>query len=166
MKIQTLFAAFILACLTFSTQAQNDKPIIYHPEADAKLELENAVKRAKAEGKHVLVQVGGNWCGWCIRFYKFSLADAQIDSTINASFIMYHLNYSKENKNLPLMAKYGYPQRFGFPVFLVIDGNGERLHTQNSAYFEQEGDYGKDKVMDFLEQWSPAALKPANYTEK
>ena len=35
-----------------------------------------------------------------------------------------------------ILAKYGYPQRFGFPVFIVLDGNGNRIHTQNSAYLE------------------------------
>ena len=42
-------------------QAQNQKPKLYNPDADARLEISKAVKQAKAENKHVLIQVGGNW---------------------------------------------------------------------------------------------------------
>lgn len=49
-----LFAATIL-------QAQEQKPKLYNPEADARQEIKEAVKQAKEENKHVLIQVGGNW---------------------------------------------------------------------------------------------------------
>ena len=76
---------------------------------------------------------------------------------------MYHLNYSEENKNEKLFAKYGYPQRFGFPVFIILDENGNRIHIQNSAYLEEGKGYSKDKIAEFFEGWSPAALDPKNY---
>lgn len=75
-----------------------------------------------------------------------------------------------------MLASLGYPQRFGFPVFLILDGNGKLLHTQNSAYLEtDETDSvtGKKKtghdvetVMDFLRGWTVKALDPASYQPK
>lgn len=65
--------------------------------------------------------------------------------------------------NTALLAQYGFSQRFEFPVFLILDGNGTRLHTQNSAYREKDKDYDKEKVLDFLNHWSPSALKPDQY---
>ena len=54
-----------------------------------------------------------------------------------------------------MFAKYGYAQRFGFPVFIILDGKGGRVHTQNSAYLEDgKKSYDPEKVLDFLEQWS------------
>ena len=35
---------------------------LYDPTSDAKVEIANAVKKAKKEGKHVFLQIGGNWC--------------------------------------------------------------------------------------------------------
>jgi hypothetical protein len=78
---------------------------------------------------------------------------------------MYHLNYSKENKNLDLLKKYGYPQRFGFPVFIILDANGNKIHTQNSSYLEAGKGYSKEKIIDFLQGWSPVALKPESYKD-
>src|SRR5689334_4665879 len=72
---------------------------LYDPSADASQGIENAVKEAKTQGKHVFIQIGGNWCIWCARFNDFITHDEKIDSVIKASYIIYHLNYSKENFN-------------------------------------------------------------------
>jgi hypothetical protein len=77
--------------------------------------------------------------------------------------VVYHLNYSKENKNQDVLAKYSYPQRFGFPVFLILDGAGKLLHTQNSAYLEQDKGYSREKILDFLNGWTKNALDPERY---
>jgi hypothetical protein len=75
------------------------------------------------------------------------------------------VNYSKENKNEKVLEKLGFPQRFGFPVFVILDAKGNRIHTQNSAYLEADGGYNKEKVLGFFKQWSPAALDPKTYTK-
>ncbi|HSI90563.1 MAG TPA: hypothetical protein VK927_05565, partial [Adhaeribacter sp.] len=65
-----------------------------------------------------------------------------------------------------LLKELDYPQRFGFPVFVVLNEKGQRLHTQNSAYLEEDKGYSRKKVLEFLQQWSKPALDPANYPEK
>ncbi|MCF3108607.1 thioredoxin family protein [Niabella sp. CC-SYL272] len=161
---QLLFSVVLLAALT--AKAQDQQPYhAYDPAADAKEGIRKAVARAKKENKHVLVQIGGNWCIWCARFDQFSKTDRSVDSILKQSYVVYHLNYSKENKNQPVLASYGFPQRFGFPVFLVLDKDGKRIHTQNSGYLEQGKGYSAEKVSDFLINWTPDALKPEKYKE-
>ena len=138
----------MLLIVSFNAKAQQAK--LYNPYANAAKDIDSVIAKASRENKFVLLQGGGNWCSWCIEFARFCKADPQIDSVINSAFVWYHFNYSKENKNKPLFAKYGYPQRFGFPVFIVLDGNGNRIHTQNSAYLEQGKGYSKEKVLEFL----------------
>jgi len=158
----------VTACLlcSFAKANFNDTTDIYNPKADAAKDIANAVMLAKAQHKFVLIQAGGNWCSWCLRFNKFVTTDPQLDSMLEANFIFYHLNYSKENMNDAVFAKYGYPQRFGFPVFIILDGNGNRLNTQNSEYLEEGKGYNKDKVMEFLKGWSPAAFDPKQYIKQ
>ena len=86
------------------------------------------------EKKQVFIQIGGNWCIWCARFNDFVTTDSNIDSVINKDYITYHLNYSKENYNKTLLAKYGYPQRFGFPVFLILNEADKKYLTQSKMY--------------------------------
>ena len=153
---------FVLV-LIFSTNVFAQEKL-YHPDADAAKDIAAAIKKARAENKYVLLQGGGNWCSWCIEFARFCKADPKIDSVIKAGFVWYHLNDSKENKNEKTFAKYDYPQRFGYPVFIVLDGNGKRIHTQNSEYLEDgKKSYDQRKVQAFLEKWSPRALNPEMY---
>ncbi len=136
---------------------------VYQPKANAKKDIENAIKKAKKEGKHVLLQIGGNWCPWCIKMHKFFESNEAINKQLHENFVFVLVNYSKENKNKQVLKKLGYPQRFGFPVLVVLDSKGKRLHTQNSWYLEKDKGYDVKKVQSFFRNWSPAALNPKNY---
>lgn len=136
---------------------------LYHPKANAEKEIAMAIKQAKAENKHVLIQAGGNWCSWCLEFNHFTHDDFQLDSLLKANYVVCHLNYSEENKNYTTFKKYGFPVRFGFPVFLILDGEGKLLHTQNSAYLEEGKGYNKQRVFEFLDNWRKDALNEKNY---
>lgn len=155
------FLCFII--FSFATVNAQEKFNLYNPEADAKTEIASAVIKAKQENKHVFIQIGGNWCGWCKLFHKLTTADEELKSYISENYEVVHVNYSKENKNPEVLASLGYPQRFGFPVFVILDGDGQRIHTQNSGYLEEGEGHSKKKVMEFLQQWSPSALNPENY---
>lgn len=155
-----------LAPRTAEAQQQYDLEHIYNPAANASGDLDKALQQAASENKHVLLQIGGNWCIWCKRLYMFVHDDAALRTLEEQNYIVYHLNYSKENKNLPLLQKLGYPQRFGFPVLVVLDAKGNRLHTQNTALLESADSYDKKKIEDMLKNWSPSALNPAHYTDQ
>jgi thioredoxin-related protein len=161
---------FFLSLLIFSVTAfsQDMKKFnLYKPEEKAETEIANAISEAKKSGKHVFIQIGGNWCIWCARFHEYVTKDAQLDSLMNANYVVYHMNCSKENQNLKLLTKYKFPQRFGFPVFLILDRDGNLLHTQNSWYLE-DGDksYNREKVKTFFNEWGPRALDPSQYKEQ
>ena len=162
-QIFVLFAVLILFSPGLNAQAPAEKPKIYDPQANAYEDLHKAVIRANKENKHVLLQIGGNWCVWCMRFNKLVTEDVDLKNIIDSNFVVVHVNYSPENKNPEILQALGYPQRFGYPVFVIIDAHGNRLHTQNSAYLEEGQGHSKKKVEEFLRQWSPAALNPNNY---
>jgi chitinase len=63
MKISRLFLLlFSLSLFShLASEAQTVKPKLYDPFLDAKAEIKKAIKQAGSEGKHVLLQVGGNW---------------------------------------------------------------------------------------------------------
>ncbi len=147
-------------------QAKNNAPQLYNPQADAQQAIKSAVDKANKEHKNVLLQIGGNWCVWCLRFNKLTTTDTTLNRLVNTNYEVVHVNYSSENKNEQTLASLGYPQRFGFPVFVVLDNKGNRLHTQNSAYLEEGKGHSPKLVAEFLQQWSPAALDPKSYVPK
>ncbi|TAL47731.1 MAG: DUF255 domain-containing protein, partial [Chitinophagaceae bacterium] len=73
-----LITTVLYTALSFSQDMT--KFNLYKPAEDAEKEIDGAVKKAKAEGKHVFIQIGGNWCIWCARFNDFVTTDKQIDS--------------------------------------------------------------------------------------
>lgn len=154
----------VLFMYTLLLHAQELKNFnLYNPQENADSALVKVIGEAKKSGKHVFLQIGGNWCVWCMRFQNFITADASIDSLVKASYVVYHLNYSSENRNKDLLTDLGFPQRFGFPVFCILDANGLRIHTQDSALLEEGEGYDRKKVWAFLANWSPKALEAKQY---
>ena len=160
------FIGIILFIFSLQIAQAQEKFNAYNPEADAKKDIENAVVQAKANDKHILIQIGGNWCGWCKLFHDLTTTDEELKAYIAENFEVVHLNYSKENQDLDVLETLEFPQRFGFPVFVVLDGNGKRIHTQSSGYLEEGKGHSKKLVMEFLQSWSPGALNPENYKRK
>jgi thioredoxin-related protein len=161
MNLKKIFFIFLMA---ISLTSPGQEKQLYNIKADADKDISLAIARAGREKKFVLIQGGGNWCKWCIEFARFASADREISEIIDKNFVWYHLNYSTENKNENIFARYGYPQRFGFPVFIILDGEGKRIHTQNSEYLENgKNSYDAKKVKSFLEMWTPSALDPSTY---
>lgn len=156
---------FLLLLIPLGLFAQEAKKL-YNPETDAAEQIRIAVEKADAERKHVLVQVGGNWCSWCYKLVKTCTTNAQIDSMIAANYVWIHVNYSKENLNLLTMEALGFPQRFGFPVLVVLDGEGRRLHIQDSGFLEEGKEHSPERVMTFLRNWTLDALDPQRYQAK
>lgn len=158
-----IIAWYLILAIAGISHAQQSKTLIYNPDADAKADINAAVAKAAAENKHVLIQVGGNWCSWCLKFHKLLHTDTAIDSVLSSDYVFILVNYSKENKNLPVLKEFNFPQRFGFPVLLVLDKSGKLIHTQDSGLLEAGDGYDSKKVLGFLKGWTVAALDPKNY---
>lgn len=154
--MKQLLLAFIIGIVTITANAQQK---VYNPKADAEAQVAKAIEKAKKEGKHVFVKIGGNWCSWCIKFHKYSKENKDIHKLMEDNYIEVVVNYSKENRNHKLMAKWQNPIRFGFPVFVILDENGNRIHTQDSGLLEGDKEYDKYKVLKFLSSWTPEALQ-------
>ena len=157
----TIFLLFLLLLPALSFSQEPVK--LYNPAADAKTDLARAIQTANDQHKNVLVQVGGNWCSWCVRLHGFMESNARLDSILKSDYVLIRINYSPENKNEEVLAGLGYPQRFGFPVLIVIDQNGQRLHTQDTGYLELDKGYDPEKVERFLLAWNRTSLDPATY---
>jgi thiol:disulfide interchange protein len=157
------FISLTLLLLLPIALSGQDSVKLYNPAANAGQELASAIQSAADQQKHVLIQVGGNWCSWCVRLHGFFNTNQQIDSILKADYVLLRINFSPENKNPEVLARLDYPQRFGFPVLLVLNSKGIRLHTQDSGLLEQGKGYDAEKIKRFLLSWNAAAVNPKNY---
>lgn len=144
----------------------DDKTKIYDESLNPDLQIVEAVNRASTENKFVIAQLGGNWCKWCIRFANFVKNDPEISRIVDDKFVFIHVNYNpRETDNSGSQAtenalrRLGNPVRFGYPVLVVLDSEGNVIHTQDSSFLESGEGYDREKVIRFLNCWSPVSVK-------
>lgn len=168
MRIMKKIAIIGLMTVIFSINAaaQSNLKKIYDETINPMEQIDKAVSQAKSQGKHVVCQVGGNWCRWCLMFADYITKDSEISKFIDDNFVYIHVNYNpreradeaKAQQNARLLKRLNNPGRFGYPVFVVLDSNGKVIHMQDSSFLEQENSYNKEKVMRFFRNWTPKAV--------
>lgn len=159
--------ASLLAVASLTANAQTGLKRVYDEEINPVEQIEQSLVTAKANGKFVICQVGGNWCPWCLRFADFITNDSTISKLIADNFVYAHVNYNprksegevRTRQAEEMMKRLGNPGRFGFPVFVVLDENGLVLHTQDSSFLEEGKGYSQEKTLRFLKSWTPSAVK-------
>ena len=150
-----------------NVNAQNSLKKVYNEDINPIEQIDQAVAKAKTEGKFVICQVGGNWCPWCLLFADFISNDSTISKMIDDNFVYIHVNYNpRKSKDAEkaelakkLMERLNRPARFGFPVFVVLDEEGKVIHIQDSGLLEEGKGYNQEKVLSFFKNWTLKAVK-------
>lgn len=153
MIMKTLLALFLAACFASSVTAQQSSAK-FDPARDPAKDVAAAAATAKAQGKRVIVDVGGEWCSWCHILDRFVDDNADIRAQIDKGYVWVKVNWSKENKNEAFLGQF--PKIKGYPHLFVLDANGKLLHSQDTDVLESGKGYDKAKVADFLRTWAPA----------
>ena len=149
-------AAILEAKKKAAAEEKAKLPKPYNDKENAEAKIADLVKQAQKENKNIILQAGGNWCIWCLRFNQFVQTTPELKAVVDENFLYYHLNYSPENKNEKVFAKYDNPgAKFGYPVFVVLDKDGKMIHTQDSAVLEEGKGYSIEKVKAFFQEWAP-----------
>jgi Highly conserved protein containing a thioredoxin domain len=165
-KKHVLLVAFVVL-FSLITDAQTALPKVYDEDINPMEQIDRAVATARKEGKFVICQVGGNWCPWCLRFADFISSDTTISKVIADNYVYIHVNYDprksdgegKARSAKAMLKRLNNPARFGFPVFVVLDGRGKVLHIQDSSFLEEGNGYNHEKVLRFFKSWTPEAVK-------
>ena len=153
--------AVMVCTMTVNAQEQTALKKVYNEDINPLEQIDQAILQAQAEGKFVICQVGGNWCPWCLRFADFITNDSTINCVIEQNFIYIHANDHPRKAGevgQALMKRLNNAGRFGFPVFVVLDGQGNVLQIQDSSFLEEGKGYNKEKVLRFFQNWTPAAV--------
>lgn len=165
--MKRILIAFYAVLLAATVEAQTGLKKVYDEVINPIEQIDQALVRAKAEGKFVICQVGGNWCPWCLRFADFITNDTTISKVIDENFEYIHVNYNprktegeeKQQQAKALMDRLDNCGRFGFPVFVVLDEEGKVVHIQDSSFLEEGQGYNQEKVLRFFRAWTPKSVR-------
>ena len=156
---------FVILLFTSSHLFAADTTKLYNPYANVEKDVAVLINKAKKENKNILLQIGGNWCISCYRFHNIISTDTIIKNLLSSGYLVYHLNYSTENKNMAYLQKLGNPQRYGFPVLVVLNTEGKQLKTMPGGLLSKGNGYDEEKIKAFLLQWLPKPLQESDIKE-
>jgi thioredoxin-related protein len=129
----------------------------YDPKRDAAQDIRDAAAEAKRTNRRVLLEVGGEWCSWCHHMDDFFAAHPDLTSVRDKSFVTVKINFSEENSNKEVLARY--PEIAGYPHLFVLDSDGMLVHSQDTSPLEESKSYNLDRFTTFLAYWAWAKEK-------
>ena len=124
----------------------------YDPWRNPFADLDTAVQRAEAEGKRILLEIGGDWCIDCVRLDAFIAQNATVAAKLREAFLIVKVNYSPENQNRRFLSQY--PEISWFPHIFVLESNGALLHSQDTRELTKQRSYSEDNILRFVERWA------------
>jgi thiol:disulfide interchange protein len=146
-------AAALLTILVSAVAFAADKP--FDPKRDPAQDLAAAEAQAQAAHKNILLDVGGNWCGWCLVLDRFVHEQPEVRARLDR-FVVVHVNWSMDNRNDAFLSRYGKPN--AFPYYFVLSPEGKLLKAQSTDVFETDhklGDgYSAEQLEKFFDRWS------------
>ena len=156
--ILTLSLAIAMAAASavcYSQAVRKDKDI-YNEKADARAEIKEALVKATAEHKRVIVVFGANWCYDChvldAAFHRSDLAPI-----LAANYEVVHVDIGRGEKNQDLMKQYEVPLKRGIPGLAVLDAGGKLVYSQKNGEFENARALTPEDFLAFLNKWKLGA---------
>ena len=150
-----LAVAMLIASGVCLGQAEKKEKDIYNERADAHAEIQEALQKATAEHKRVIVVFGANWCYDCHVLDK-AFHSADLAPIIAVNYEVVHIDIGRGEKNQDLMDKYQVPMKRGIPGLAVLDSDGKLVYSQKNGEFENARAMSSKDFQEFLNQWKPA----------
>lgn len=149
-------AGLAVMLVSVAAWASVEKP--FDPASDPAKDLQAAMQRAQAEHKNILMDVGGNWCEWCLVLEETLHGDAELNALLEKNYVVVHVNWSKENENKAFLKRY--PQPVGFPTWIVLSPTGKVLKAETDTSeletnHDINGGYNKAALKRFLVKYAP-----------
>jgi thiol:disulfide interchange protein len=133
-----------------SQQALESK---FDPKRNAEHDIQTAIREATRSHRRIMLDIGGEWCGWCRALDRFYAAHPDLMAYRQKNFVWLKVNFSPENENRQVLSRY--PKIQGYPHLFVLDQDGKLLHSQDTAPLEEGKSYNLDRMFAFLKKWAP-----------
>jgi thioredoxin-related protein len=148
-----LFLIVALAVPTTLTGQSNGREPLFDPTADPVADLEAAIQEATDTGRRIILDVGGNWCGWCYLLHDYFEEKDELREFRDEHFVWVLVNYDRENRNEAFLGQY--PAIRAYPHLFVLDSDGTFLHSQGTGVLEEGRGYSDGAMWAFLREWAP-----------
>jgi thiol-disulfide isomerase/thioredoxin len=126
---------------------------LYDPTVDARAEVEAALAAAKADGKRVLIDYGGDWCPDCHSLAAVMDSPAGL-ALIDASYHVVRVDIGYWDHNLDVAADYGQAIANGVPAVVVVDGAGKVIGSTADGSLANARVMTAEDILAILSRWA------------
>jgi thiol-disulfide isomerase/thioredoxin len=124
----------------------------YDTAADAHAAVAAAFTAARASGRDVLLDFGGNWCGDC-RMLAGVLDMPQVQAWAANHFEVVYIDVGRFTKNTDIARQYGV-KLTAAPTVLVLTPDGRRLNPNQEFALADARRMSAQAVVDLLASWA------------
>lgn len=128
----------------------------YDVKANADAAVDAAFARAKKNGKRVLIDLGGNWCGDCIVLANL-MQLPEMKRFLAVHFEIVSVDVGRFDKNLQIPARFGIADRLkreGVPSIIVAEPDGTFVNRNDTSALEDARHMTPQAIADWLAQWA------------
>jgi len=129
-------------------------PAPYDKSADADAQVNAALVKAKAEGKRVLIDMGGNWCPDCVILSNV-MRLPEVAPFVAAHYEVVLVDMGRFNKNMQIPKRFGVNERIeGAPALMVLDSDGNLLDAGHLTELDTARTMQPQAIVDWLAKWA------------
>ncbi|MBV1832843.1 thioredoxin family protein [Novacetimonas pomaceti] len=123
----------------------------YGPAAGAQEQISKAFEQARATGRKVLLDFGGNWCPDC-RILSGLMEDPAVAPWIARHFVVAMINVERMNTNLEFLTQRGLHIE-AVPTVLILTAQGKLLNADGLTALGDARSMSSQAVIDLLASW-------------
>ncbi len=123
----------------------------YDDQRDPFKDASAAIALASKTNRNVLIEIGGNWCGWCKKMDAFLEKNPKVYQALHSKYVLLKVSVSDANENEAFMK--GLPPVLGYPHMYVSTGSGKMLLSKDTAELLEGEQYSIKQWLAFLERW-------------
>jgi thiol:disulfide interchange protein len=157
--IAILFTSFFIPISSHAINAEGLPKYskVYDEKSDPFKDAGAAIKLAKETNRNVLIEIGGNWCGWCKKMDEFLLKNPEVYKKLHDEFVLLKISVSDTNENEAFMKSL--PPVLGYPHMYVSTSSGKMILSKDTAELLEDEQYSKEQWLAFLNKWQASATK-------
>jgi len=130
----------------------------YDPRRDAGALIADAMERAAAENKRVLLVLGGDWCGWCKVLESDIERSEKLIGVLEPHYLIAKVYCDsrspgirfKPRKQPRYGASYVNIRAKAYPHLVILDSDGNLLLSRGMGGLVRKGRYSEKKLLRIL----------------
>ena len=141
-------SAFLLAAFLSLRALAADAPV-YDESADAQAQVSQALLKAKADHKQLMILFGANWCGDC-KMLDGEFKKPAMKALLDANYVVVKVDVDRFNKNLDVVKPYGDVIKKGIPSIVIATPANQLVYATNGSELASARNMGEAGVAEFF----------------